>query len=78
MDLGLWNKIKQGFKKVGSVIKNTAGFINDKIIKPFQPAISAAINTISPTAGKTFDSISSGISKIAGGSAAFRPYKALG
>ena len=52
MAWGLWNKIKNGFRKVG-------GFIKDKIlkpvvntvIKPFKPVISAAASAINPALG---------------------------
>jgi hypothetical protein len=39
MAWGLWNKIKQGFKKVGNFVKKAASFVNDKVIKPFKPVI---------------------------------------
>ena len=51
MAWGLWNKIKQGFKKAGTVIKKTADVITDKVIKPFKPIISGAIGAINPAAG---------------------------
>ena len=52
MAWGLWNKIKNGFRKVG-------GFVRDKIlkpvvntvIKPFKPVISAAASAINPAVG---------------------------
>ena len=46
MAWGLWNKIKQGFKKVGNAIKKAASFVNDKVIKPFKPVISNVANAI--------------------------------
>ena len=51
MAWGLWNKIKQGFKKAGTVIKKAADVISDKVIKPFKPIISGAIGAINPAAG---------------------------
>ena len=51
MAWGLWNKIKQGFKKVGSVIKKAADVVTDKVIKPFKPIIGGAISAINPAAG---------------------------
>ena len=51
MAWGLWNKIKQGFKKAGTVIKKAADVITDKVIKPFKPIISGAIGAINPAAG---------------------------
>ena len=52
MAWGLWNKIKNGFKKVG-------GFIKDKVlkpvvntvIKPFKPVISSVASAINPALG---------------------------
>ena len=51
MAWGLWNKIKQGFKKAGSVIKKAADIVTEKVIKPFKPIIGGAISAINPTAG---------------------------
>ena len=51
MAWGLWNKIKQGFKKVGKVVQSAAKFVNDKVIKPFKPIISAAATAVNPKIG---------------------------
>ena len=51
MAWGLWNKIKQGFKKAGSVVKKAADVVTDKVIKPFKPFIAGAATAINPTAG---------------------------
>ena len=51
MAWGLWNKIKQGFKKAGTVIKKAADVISDKVIKPFKPIIAGAIGAVNPAAG---------------------------
>ena len=51
MAWGLWNKIKQGFKKVGNAVKKAASFVNDKVIKPFKPLISAGATAINPAVG---------------------------
>ena len=51
MAWGLWNKIKQGFKKAGSVIKKAADIVTEKVIKPFKPIIGGAISAINPAAG---------------------------
>ena len=51
MAWGLWNKIKNGFKKVGNFVKKAAGFAADKIIKPFKPIISGVATAINPAAG---------------------------
>ena len=52
MAWGLWNKIKNGFKKA-------AGWVKDKVIKPvvntvikpFKPVIQGVVSSINPTAG---------------------------
>ena len=51
MAWGVWNKIKNGFKKVGKIVKNAADFVTDKVIKPFKPIIGAAASAISPSFG---------------------------
>ena len=51
MAWGLWNKIKQGFKKAGTVIKKVADVVTDKVIKPFKPFIVGAASAINPAAG---------------------------
>ena len=55
MAWGLWNKIKQGFKKAGAVVKKIARAVTDKVIKPFKPVISAAANAFNPALGKIVD-----------------------
>ena len=55
MAWGLWNKIKQGFKKAGAVVKKIARTVTDKVIKPFKPVISAAANAFNPALGKIID-----------------------
>ena len=61
MAWGIWNKIKQGFKKAGQVIKDGAKYINNKVIKPFKPLIKQAVNTFVPGAGKYVDALSDGV-----------------
>ena len=51
MAWGLWNKIKQGFKKAGSAIKRVADVVTDKVIKPFKPFIAGAATVVNPAAG---------------------------
>lgn len=51
MAWGVWNKIKNGFKKVGSTIKKAANWVTDKVIKPFKPVISAAATAFNPAVG---------------------------
>ena len=55
MAWGLWNKIKNGFKKAGKVVRTVARTIADKVIKPFKPVISGVANAINPKLGKVFD-----------------------
>ena len=63
MAWGLWNKIKNGFKKAGQWIKGAAEKIRDKVIKPvtekvikpFKPLISAAVTAYNPQAGAAVD-----------------------
>ena len=51
MAWGLWNKIKNGFKKVGNFIKKGADVITNKVIKPFKPIISSVATTYNPKVG---------------------------
>ena len=64
MAWGLWNKIKKGFKKVGSAFKKGLGWVNNKIVKPFKPVIKAAANAIIPGAGIVVDAASDGIDAV--------------
>ena len=64
MAWGLFNKIKKGFKKVGSAFKKAAGFVNDKIVKPFKPLIKTAVNAFVPGAGAIVDVASDGIMQL--------------
>ena len=61
MSWGIFNKVKKGFKKVGSAFKKAAEFVNDKIVKPFKPVIKAAVNSYIPGAGVAVDAASAGI-----------------
>ena len=67
MAWGLWNKIKQGFKKVGNFVKKAASFVNDKVIKPFKPVITNVANAILPGSGKIVEAVSDGIDNVANG-----------
>ena len=51
MAWGLWNKIKNGFKKAGKFIKNAAKVVTDKVIKPFKPIIGSVATAINPALG---------------------------
>ena len=67
MAWGLWNKIKQGFKKVGSAVKSAAKFVNDKIVKPFKPVITKVADTLLPGSGRVVEAVSDGIDEVANG-----------
>jgi len=64
MARGLWNKIKRGFKKVGSIFKKGLGKVNDKFIKPFKPIMKAVANAVIPCAGIIVDAASDGIDAV--------------
>ena len=55
MAWGLWNKIKNRFKKAGKFVKNVARTVVDKVIKPFKPVVSGVANAIHPKLGKVVD-----------------------
>ena len=67
MAWGLWNKIKQGFKKVGNAIKKAATFVNDKVIQPFKPVISKVADTLLPGSGRVVEAVSDGIDDVVRG-----------
>ena len=67
MAWGLWNKIKQGFKKVGNAVKKAASFVNDKVIKPFKPVITKVADTLLPGSGRVVEAVSDGIDEFANG-----------
>ena len=67
MAWGLWNKIKQGFKKVGNFVKKAASFVNDKVIKPFKPVITKVADTLLPGSGRVVEAVSDGIDEVANG-----------
>ena len=64
MAWGIFNKIKKGFKKIGSVFKKGINFVNDKIIKPFKPIIKTAANAFIPGAGTVIEAASDGLDAI--------------
>ena len=67
MAWGLFNKIKKGLKKVGSVFKKGVQFVNDKIVKPFKPYIKAAVNTFIPGGGNIVEAVSDGLEAVSDG-----------
>ena len=67
MAWGIFNKIKRGFKKVGSAFKKGIQFVNDKIVKPFKPIIKSVANSFIPGSGVIVDAASDGIDAAAKG-----------
>ena len=67
MAWGLFNKVKKGFKKVGSAFKKGVTWVNDNVVKPFKPLIKAAADAYYPGAGKAVDIASGGIDAISRG-----------
>ena len=52
MAWGLWNKIKNGLRKAGGFIRDRViKPVVDNVIKPFKPAITAAVTAFNPAAG---------------------------
>ena len=51
MAWGLWNKIKQGFKKAGNWLKGAASKVVNNVIKPFKPIIGGVASAINPKLG---------------------------
>ena len=68
MAWGLWNKIKNGFKKA-------AGWVKDKVlkpvvntvIKPFKPVIAGVASAINPTLGAAVNTGMNVVEQIADG-----------
>ena len=75
MAWGLWNKIKQGFKKAGTAIKKAADFVTDKVIKPFKPFITGAATAINPTAGAIASKAMNAVEKFS--DEGFTPFRRL-
>ena len=75
MAWGLWNKIKQGFKKAGTVIKKVADVVTDKVIKPFKPLIAGAVSAINPAAGAIAGKVMDGVEKFS--DEGFTPFRRL-
>ena len=75
MAWGLWNKIKQGFKKAGAVVKKVADVVTDKVIKPFKPLIAGAIGAVNPAAGAIAGKVMDGVEKFS--DEGFTPFKKL-
>ena len=73
MAWGLWNKIKNGFRKAGKVVRNVARTITDKVIKPFKPVISGVANAINPALGKAVDYGMNSVERFSADSRSARP-----
>lgn len=67
MAWGLFNKIKKGFKTVGSAFKKGVQFVNDKIVKPFKPLIKQVVNKFIPGGGQIVDVASDGLDAVSNG-----------
>ena len=76
MAWGLWNKIKNGFKKVGNAIAKGVGWVTDKVIKPFKPIISGVATAINPAAGAAITTGMNAVEKLS--DSGFAPFKPLG
>ena len=83
MAWGVWNKIKQGFKKAGSIAKDvgkgfrkTIDFVNDKVVQPFKPLIGAAAKAINPKAGMIADATMGAVETLSDGLDSFDNWKA--
>ena len=73
---GLWNKIKQGFKKAGNFVKNKVlKPVVDTVIKPFKPIIGGAISAINPAAGAIAGKVMDSVERFS--DEGFTPFKRL-
>ena len=75
MAWGLWNKIKQGFKKAGSAAKRVADVVTDKVIKPFRPFIAGAATVANPAAGAVASKVMDRVERFS--DEGFTPFKRL-
>ena len=76
MAWGLWNKIKQGFKKAGNFVKNKVlKPVVDTVIKPFKPIIGGAISAINPAAGAIAGKVMDSVERFS--DEGFTPFKRL-
>ena len=76
MAWGIWNKIKQGFKKVGSAIKKGVDWVADKVVKPFRPLIGAAATAIGgPKIGAAANTVMDKVERLS--DEGFTPFRRL-
>jgi hypothetical protein len=54
MAWGIWNKIKNGLKKVGGAIVKGVSWVNDKIVKPIVKPIMSVATPILNAVGTSF------------------------
>jgi hypothetical protein len=73
MAWGIWNKIKNGIKKVAGTVGKAAGWVADKalpVIRPIAGAVAPVLNAFAPGLGTAInagvDYASKGISKLKG------------
>ena len=68
MAWGLWNKIKQGFKKaVGWVKDKVIKPVVSTVVKPFKPIVSTVANAINPKVGAVVNTGMNILEKAVGG-----------
>ena len=75
MAWGLWNKIKQGFKKAGSSAKKVSDVISNRVIKPFKPYIAGAIGAFNPAAGSVANRVMDSVERFS--DEGFTPFRRL-
>jgi hypothetical protein len=58
MAWGLWNKIKNGFRKVGNFVKDKIlKPVVNNVVKPFRPIIAGVADKIKPGAGAVVNTV---------------------
>ena len=75
MAWGLWNKIKNGFKKVGKAVKTGADWVTNTVIKPFKPIIGGVANAINPRMGAIANDVMDRVERFS--DEGFTPFKRL-
>ena len=64
MAWGFFNKIKNGLKKAFNFGKKAVNFVQDKVLKPFKPAITTAVKTFVPGSAPFVDKTMDVIDKV--------------
>lgn len=75
MAWGLWNKIKNGFKKVGNAIAKGVGWVANNVVKPFKPIISGVASAINPKVGAAVNFGMNAVEKLS--DEGFTPFRRL-